>query len=585
MAAGYENNGLPGKGLDEIYEAFARGLAARGYKFNDIMNASPSADQAGAADYLQCIMMPEDRWETPVRFHDPTNSAATAALCQVDFMQVTWQFQPNLNNGVNTQMSPGEMGCFTFDDNPMHIMSVYNPNPNYAPWKYNLTFNGNTKMYWKESGALECNKAMVDLTAEANWDPHGIYLYGQYDDQGNYYSWIDCKPGVVDSTGAAAPTKITVQLPGVTAVPATRLLSIALYRYYAGNPKLCQQQDLTAGQVTGGFLTLTFTLNGNTNDPSTGVWATYSDYYCLRVANPDTSAANINATSAAILGGVTVSWLGVMSVLQHIAVKECESLVNLFSDKGRINAMSARFTEIPMLQYQNGLIAGATFWSGDNWYEAWGLGLNYNNSFFNFVSKMDGALVHENWKGGYIYHKPIDVSFTIWQKWTEWDIRTKAPSNLGVKIDTVRPVKVMAVIATNDFTPGNPNGGGCVGAITYACMMEWICPVSYYPKRLSPYTREACAIALDAIGHFPDFVENDAHWDKMMGYIGHTISQGIPALANHGAPFFRALIDKGSRKVGEWSPVLGRILGAAGNAALTAAQRSGGGGGGKKRRQ
>lgn len=168
-------------------------------------------------------------------------------------------------------------------------------------------------------------------------------------------------------------------------------------------------------------------------------------------------------------------------------------------------------------------------------------------------------------QGGYIYHKPSDLKDFFWQKWISWDENTKEPNNVGVSLETDRPVKIIAMNATNDFTTGNPSGGGCVAALTYACMLEWVCPVSWYPVAKSPFSMEGCAKGIDAMGGFPDFVENDTHWEKMLGYAA--------AVADHGAPLFRALINSGADRLGKLSPFLGRVAKSAGNAAITAAQK------------
>lgn len=110
-------------------------------------------------------------------------------------------------------------------------------------------------------------------------------------------------------------------------------------------------------------------------------------------------------------------------------------------------------------------------------YNLFQYGLQGNAEFFNKVAKLKGAKVHDIWKGGYIYAKPNGLKDYDWQYWTTYDIETEQAVDVAVPIDSDRTVKVMALNATNDFTDGNPSGGGCVAAITYAAMLEWVTQV------------------------------------------------------------------------------------------------------------
>lgn len=157
-----------------------------------------------------------------------------------------------------------------------------------------------------------------------------------------------------------------------------------------------------------------------------------------------------------------------------------------------------------------------------------------------------------------MWHKPADDTFYFWQRWVNWDESTRLPSDLGVNLATTRPVNIIAMNATNDFTAGNPNGGGCVAAATWGCHLEWLSPVSIVEQRVSEYTTQACMIGVDAVGKFPSFVENDAHWDKFLAYSS--------AIADHGMPMWSALIRTGANALGKLTNK--RIGAAAGNLAM-----------------
>lgn len=142
-----------------------------------------------------------------------------------------------------------------------------------------------------------------------------------------------------------------------------------------------------------------------------------------------------------------------------------------------------------------------------------------------------------------MWHKSADETNYFWQKWMSWDETTRQPSDMGVNLETTRPVNIMAMNAANDFTAGNPNGGGCIAAATWALHMEWISPISSWPARVSEYTTPACQMGIDAAGKFPSFVENDAHWDKFLAYSAQ--------VADHGMPLWSALIKSGANKLGQ----------------------------------
>lgn len=164
-----------------------------------------------------------------------------------------------------------------------------------------------------------------------------------------------------------------------------------------------------------------------------------------------------------------------------------------------------------------------------------------------------------------MWHKASDDTFYFWQKWVTWNETTRTPDDCFVSLETTRPVNIIAMNATNDppGTEGNPNGGGCICAATWAIMLEWFCPVSCYPSTLSPYTTQSCIIGIDAAGKFPSFVENDSHWDKFLAYSS--------AVANHGAPLWRALIGKGGDYLGKkFGSGVGKAFTKAGNNAVNA---------------
>lgn len=393
--------------MNIIWQKLQQNLERRNINWNDLIATPFSSDQELAAQWLRCTILPEDTIDTPLRYHSPANQFPSAALGVVDFRSVKWQFQPDQDN---CQMGPGDMGIFTFDDNPLDIVHIYDPNPNYSPCVYDWTFNGDTTLRWTSTGGLRANKAMFNQSDPENVDFHGLYLYTQYDAQDNRYFWVDALPGAKNSAGVGTPSVVRVAFPAITAAPSQYLFTVGLYRYYSGNPKLVQSIDVGVDiNIIGGVGVLFFNLNNNVTDPSAGRFPTYSDYYTLRIAvvrgrgnntgaPPITPDATWTEAQTAILGGVQVQTTSVCSVLRHIAVKEVEVLIPQFSEKGRINALGLRVTDVPMLQYQNGLIAGFVCLNGNSWYQYYQHGLQLGDNFFNHVATANGAKVHEIWK-------------------------------------------------------------------------------------------------------------------------------------------------------------------------------------------
>lgn len=547
--------------IQQINAALMQGLARQGINYNDLLSSAYSKDQELAAKWVRGTILPEDMRTSPLRYHSPANQFPSAALGVVDFRNIRWQFLPSVNN---VQAGPGDMFICTFDDNPLDIVHIYDPNPNYKKCQYDWMFNGNTLLRWTQSGSIQANKAM-HVDDPANFDFHGLYLYTQYDNANNRYFWVDALPGAVASDGTTpAPSTIVLTMPGITAAPSTFLFTVGLYRYFGGAPKLCATKVVDATiplTGPGGTGQLTFTLNNSTDDPDIGIFRTYSDYYTVRLAYARSRTATVDAVfaeaQAAILGGVSIRSTSTCSVLKHIAVKEVESIIQFFSEKGRINALGLRVTDVPMLQYQNGLIAGFVCLNGNSWYQYWQHGLQLGTALYDRVATANGALVHEIWKGGYMWHKPADDTFYFWQRWVNWDEQTRQPSDLGVNLETTRPVNIIAMTATNDFTTGNPNGGGCVAAATWGILFEWLCPVSIYTQEVSEYTTAACQIGIDAVGKFPSFTDNDSHWDKFLAYSAQ--------VADHGMPLWNALIRTGEGKLAKLTNP--KIAGAVGNLA------------------
>ncbi len=390
--------------LDIIRQSLAEGLQRQNLNINDLLATSYSNDQALAAQWVACNILPEDNIYRPLQYHSPANQFPTAALGLVDFRAVKWQNQPVQNN---VQMGATDMGIFTFDDNPLHIVSIYNPNPGYLRCMYDWTFNGvggiDSPLYWAPGGNIIANKARTVINATVNMDFHGLYLYTQRDQDQNNYFWLDAVPGTLDGpAGAVANSTITLRFPGITGALASTVVygEIGLYRWYSGNPKLCDKKLITGiTPIVGGQAQLVFTLdNDDPPDPSIPSFPTYSDYYTVRLAQPPPSSVANTATpaqiEAAVLGGVYIRQESRCSVLQHFAAKEIESFIYFFSEKGRINALGLRVTDVPMLQYQNGLISGFVCLNGNSWYQYYQHGLQGADSFFNKVATSVGAKVH-----------------------------------------------------------------------------------------------------------------------------------------------------------------------------------------------
>lgn len=405
--------------LDIIRQSLAEGLQKQGHNINDLLNTAYTSDQELAAQWTRCSILPEDNINTPLQYHSPANQFPTAALGLVDFRAIKWQNQPDL---PNCQLGSTDMAIFTFDDNPLHIVSIYNPNASYYKCSYDWTWNGvlglgNSALQWSSSGSILANKARTVLNAGINYDFHGLYLYTQRDDMDNNYFWIDAMPGAVDKhngTAGDGNTTLTLRFPGITAAPtagAARNVycKIALYRWFGGDPKCCRMISVNQEtyNLVGGMAQIIVNFdNENVVNPVTPAFPTYSDYYTLRVipgtplpadavAVPPIAALTAPEISAVINAGLFVRQESRCSVLQHFAAKEVESLIGFFSEKGRINALGLRVTDVPMLQYQNGLIAGFVCLNGNSWYQYWQHGINGADSFFNKISSSVGAKVHE----------------------------------------------------------------------------------------------------------------------------------------------------------------------------------------------
>lgn len=377
-------------------------LGNRGITYDMILKNPASSMQQSAMDWVRCSVLPEDNVDTPLRYHDATNAYASAALCVVTPYALNWQQQPIAANGANEQLGPSDMGVFSFDDCAFNVLVYYNPNASYRTWKYDWTFNGNTLLKWNENGQLGVNKAMYNSDPNTNWDPHGLYLYCQRDVVGNSFEWIDCLPGAVDANGNARPSKVTMLFPGITlnAQLANYSFEVALYRYFNGTPKRCTWQvvggpdnNMDDPANTGGIGTLVFDLNINAQ--TADEFPTFSDYYMFRLARPTTVAADMDATSAIVNAGVNVFHDGVCSVWAHKAVEEVEMFSRFFSDKARINAQGVRLTDVAMLQYINGQIAGATAWSGNSWYNYLQRGLEGGRVFYDQIAEAPGAIVKD----------------------------------------------------------------------------------------------------------------------------------------------------------------------------------------------
>jgi hypothetical protein len=243
----------------------------------------------------------------------------------------------------------------------------------------------------------------------------------------------------------------------------------------------------------------------------------------------------------------------------HKAVEEVELFMTFFTDKGRINAQGVRVTDVAMLQYINGQIAGATAWAGNSWYNYLQNGLQGFRVFFDSIAGAPGAIVLDLMSGGYIYHKPTEITDFNWKPWVTWDAKLKKVIDQSVPLATDRPVKMIAMTAANDNTTGNPTGGGASCFITVATMLEWIPNAKSYPKMKSMYTRENCADGIDIMGDMPDFTANDAHWDQFLNIASK--------VAKWGAPVWHAALNSGVNKLSEMFPKLAGVFKAGGGLA------------------
>jgi hypothetical protein len=407
-----------------IYEPLLENVQQRmGYSYNDLLKVGQIKDAYDTMNWIKCSILPEQNQYTPLRYHDPTNSLESAALTMVTPYNIQWQQQPNNSDGINGQLGASDMFLATFDDSPWCVIVIYNPNPNYARWVYKWTWNGTTRIYFNGEGKIRANKAQHDSSDPTNWDPHGTYLYCQADADDNRYFWIDCKPGVVDGADSTYNSTLTVLVPGVTVSGGTSFyFNIGLYRYFNGVPQLCQQATVASNMtVVGGVGVITFTLNTNDIDPATNTFPTYSDYYTLRVANLTTVAADRAAAQTVLATGFEVTQQGKMSVLEHHAVEEAESLSVTWSKKGRIVAQGVRVAQDGMLQYVNGKITGLTAWDGDSWYQLFQYGLMLGDRCFQKCWKEPGAITGELDEGGYMYHKPTEITDFCWTEWAVID--------------------------------------------------------------------------------------------------------------------------------------------------------------------
>lgn len=383
-----------------IYEELFSNLNNRfGIGYDDLAKAETIKDANDMMEWVQCSILPEDNRYRPLRYHDACNSLESAAICIVTPYPVNWQQQPINSDGINQQLGPSDMFIATFDDSPWCILVLYNPNPSYRLWRYQWTWNGEKRIYFDGAGRIRANKAISATTVDPTvWDPHGTYLYCQADSYDLRYFWVDAVPGAVRADNSSYNSRITVNFPGITVSSGTTYyFNVNLYRYFNGQPQLCQTQSVISGMpIVGGVGQLVFLLNnGGDPDPAAGTFPTASDYYTLTATALTTVSANQAAALAVLRTGVEVSHEGVTSVLEHHSVEEAESLSVTFSKKGRINAQGLRMTDVAMLQYINGQIAGLTAFDGDSWYTLFQYGLQGTRVCFDKCSKQPGAIVGE----------------------------------------------------------------------------------------------------------------------------------------------------------------------------------------------
>lgn len=298
--------------LDMIYENLKDSMTAGGYSYDVMMKATSSVtkDLALAADWVRAVTMPEDNRVFPVRYHDANAQLPSAALGVITPYAFAWQAQPPQTNAT---VGPSDNAVFLFDDHPGCIACFTDPNASVLKWEYIWTWNGNTTMRWDQDGKIRVNRAIWNNNPTTNWDPHGLFLYCQADQQDNRYIWNDVRPGTVRNGSTPADTTYTLRFPGITSWgslgASVNAFQVYIYRYLNGNPRLTQKVPInpTSAPVSGGAATITVQLNNaSTDNPNTGEYFTFSDYYTMKVALvADVSVvANVEAY---LLGGIQVT--------------------------------------------------------------------------------------------------------------------------------------------------------------------------------------------------------------------------------------------------------------------------------------
>lgn len=529
--------------VQDTWDELMIGAANRGITYADILNAD-ATNEMSVVSWARIALLPEDNIDSPLRYHDQGSNTPTAAIGMRTPYAINWQQQPVLPSqggatpGINQQLGPSDMAIFSFDYSPLHILSIYDPNPNYSPITYKWTWCGHDKIFFNPTtGRIRANKALSDATQVGNYAAHGTWLYCKRDSLDNRYFWVDAIPGSVNGAGTTTPTTIRVftkhqQNSGSTEA----LYSVTLTRYYNGDPQTVDTLAVSANSPNNGVLE--FVLNRNTPDVVNNLATTYSDFYTLtatRLATTDNGRAQLAYDMAQ---GFNVTQSSVCSTLKNIAMHEVEVLLSQMSSKSRILAQGVRITDVAMLQYVNGQIVGATAWDDYTWYDYFQVGLQKGRAFFDAVAQIPGAIPGDLWDGGYIYHKGTQATDYDWRATMSWDPKKKEPDDYFVPIETNRPVKIIACTAANDNTVGNPTGGGAACYLTVATMLEWIPPVSCVEVRMSEWTRNDCAAGCDMLGMFPDFTSNDTHWSEFASQVFKTA----------GAPILKAAIRSG----GDW---------------------------------
>lgn len=559
---------MPEEDSAHIWGTFMDHMSSRGISIDKIAAAEVDNVQAQAMEWILCTTLPEDNIYRPVRFHDFASSLESAALGTCTPYAINWQQQPILSNGVNEQLGPSDMGIFSFDYSPLHIISIYDPNASYRLVTYDWTWNASTvpTLYFNQLGKIRANRARFVNPSGTSWAAHGLYLYGKRDDDDNRYFWVDAKPGAVDSANATRNSTVTVAIPGaLNDGLGTPLFALTLTRYFNGNPQNCVTTAVTSSTTTAG---ITFTLNNpGPAAPAAGTFPTFSDFYTVTVSVTATTAAALAAAGTMLNTGVTIRQASGCSILRNLALFEAETLINFFSSKGRVNAQGVRLTDVAMLQYINGQICGATAWDDYSWYEYYNFGLQGGRTFFDNVSTIPGARTLDLLDGGYIYHKPTQATDYNYHPFISWDATNKVPDDCWVPLETGRPVKIIAATAANDNTSGNPTGGGASCYLTVATMIEWIPPVSCYPKVKSVYTRQACETGIDFAGNFPDFTDNTYHWQDFV--------MDAAKVVDFGAPLARSLVEATGAKIGSLKGFknVGKAFNTVGQKGITAVQK------------